>query len=179
MTRKSNLVKLFLLVLIVGVALRLALHQSGPQPVRIGETAPDFVLPALGSGSISLRDYRGQVVLVNFWATWCPPCVEETPGLEKFAEEVRKQGVTVLSVSVDTDVAALQHFVTDHHLSFLIARDPNRAVASRYGTAQFPETYILDREGRVAEKIIGPADWEDSRILTFVQELARGGASGK
>ena len=179
MTRKSNLVKLLLLALIVGVALRLALHQRGPQPVGIGETAPDFVLPALGSGSISLREHRGQVVLVNFWATWCPPCVEETLGLEKFAEEVRNQGVTVLSVSVDTDGAALQSFATQNRLSFLIARDPSRAVASRYGTIQFPETYILDREGRVAEKIIGAADWGDPRILTFVQELARGAPSGK
>jgi peroxiredoxin len=175
MARKSNVVKLLLLALIVGVTLRYALLQRPRQLVNIGETAPDFVLPALGSGSISLRDYRGQVVLVNFWATWCAPCVEETPGLEKFAEEVRNHGVTVLGVSVDTDAAALQRFVAQNHLSFSIARDPSQAVASRYGTFKFPETYILDREGRVAEKIIGAANWGDPRMLTFVQELARGG----
>jgi peroxiredoxin len=174
MASKSNLLKLFLLALIVGVTLRFALLQRPSQPVSIGETAPDFALPALGSGSISLRNYRGQIVLVNFWATWCAPCVEEAPGLEKFAEQMRNQGVTVLGVSVDTDAVALQRFVTQNHLSFPMARDPNQAVTSRYGTFKFPETYILDREGRVAEKIIGPANWQDSRILTFVQELARG-----
>jgi peroxiredoxin len=179
MARKSNLIKLCLLALIVGVTLRFALLQRPPQPVSRGETAPDFVLPALGSGSISLRDYRGQVVLVNFWATWCPPCVEETPGLEKFAEQMRNQGVTVLGVSVDTDAVALQRFVRQYGLSFPMARDPTQAVASRYGTFKFPETYILDREGRVAEKIIGAANWQDPRIVGFVQQLARGPASRK
>jgi peroxiredoxin len=179
MTRKSNLLKLFLLVLIVGVALRFALLQRAPHPVSVGDTAPDFVLPALGSGSVSLRDYRGQVVLVNFWATWCPPCVEETPSLVKFAEQMQNQGVTVFSVSVDTDANALQRYVIENRLSFLVARDPNQTVASRYGTFKFPETYIVDREGRVAEKIIGAADWQDARIITFVRDLARGGASAK
>jgi len=176
MTSKSNLIKLFLLALIVGVTLRFALRQSPSQPVSVGDTAPDFTLPTLGAGSLSLRDYRRQVVLVNFWATWCPPCVEETPGLERFAQQERNQGVTVISISVDQDANALQRFVTQYRLSFPVARDPDQAVASRYGTFKFPETYILDREGKVAEKVIGPADWQDPRLLTFVQELARGGA---
>ena len=168
--------KLLLLALIVGATLYFALRQRPPQPVNVGDTAPDFTLPSLGAGSISLREHRRQVVLVNFWATWCPPCVEETPSLEKFAEQVRNQGVTVISVSVDQDGDTLQRFATEYHLSFAIARDPDQAVASRYGTFKFPETYILDRDGRVAEKVIGPADWQDPRILAFVQELADGSA---
>lgn len=176
MASKSNLIKLFLLALIVGVALRFALRRGSSQPLSVGDAAPDFTLPRLGAGSISLRDYRRQVVLVNFWATWCPPCVAETPGLERFAEQVRNQGVAVIGVSVDQDTGALQRFVTENHLSFPIARDPNQALASQYGTFKFPETYIVDRDGKVADKIIGPADWEDPRILTFVQDLARGTA---
>jgi peroxiredoxin len=101
--------------------------------------------------------------------------VEETPGLEKFAEQMRRQGVTVVSVSVDEDVTALETFVADQHLSFPIMRDPDRSIANRYGTFQFPETYIIDQDGRVAEKLIGPVDWQDSRIITFVKELARRG----
>ncbi len=170
--RKTNLVKLFLASLIAGGAVFLAVHRRQPHAIAIGESAPDFTLPAIGSGSLALKNYRHRVVILNFWATWCPPCVQETPSLASFAERMRKKGVAVIGVSVDRDSAALEKFVAEYHLSFPIARDPDQAVASRYGTYQFPETYVLDRNGKVAEKIIGAIDWQDSRVISFVQELA-------
>jgi peroxiredoxin len=170
---KTNAVKILVLLLILGGAAFLALRLRQPHAVDIGEKAPDFTLPALTQGSLSLHDFGRQVVVLNFWATWCPPCVEETPGLEKFAEQMHAQGITVLSVSVDEDVGALQTFAAQQHLSFLVARNPDRSVANRYGTFQFPETYIIDQEGKVAEKLIGAVDWQDPRLITFVQELAR------
>jgi len=172
---KTKAVKILVLLLIVGGAIYLAWRLRQPHPVDIGESAPDFTLPALTQGPLSLHDFGRQVVVLNFWATWCPPCVEETPGLEKFAEQMRPQGVTVMGVSVDQDGAALQAFAAEQHLSFPILRDPNQSVANRYGTFKFPETYIIDQDGRVAEKLIGPVDWQDPRIITFVQELARRG----
>jgi len=172
---KTKAVKIFALLLIVGGAIYLAWRLRQPRAVDIGERAPDFTLPALTQGPLSLHDFGRQVVVLNFWATWCPPCVEETPGLEKFAEQMRPQGVTVMGVSVDQDGAALQAFAAEQHLSFPILRDPNQSVANRYGTFKFPETYIIDQDGRVAEKLIGPVDWQDPRILTFVRELARKG----
>jgi peroxiredoxin len=170
---KTKAVKILILLLILGGAVFLALRLRSPRPVDIGERAPDFTLPALTHGSLSLHDFGRQVVVLNFWATWCSPCVEETPSLEKFAEQVRLQGVAVMGVSVDQDVAALQAFAAEQHLSFPIARDPSQSVANRYGTFQFPETYIIDQEGRVAEKLIGPVDWQDPRLITFVRALAR------
>jgi peroxiredoxin len=170
---KTNAVKILVLFLILGGAVFLALRLRQPRPVDIGERAPDFTLPALTQGSLSLHDFSRHVVVLNFWATWCPPCVEETPGLEKFAEQMRLEGVAVMGVSVDQDVAALQTFAAQQQLSFPILRDPNQSVANRYGTFQFPETYIIDQEGRVAEKLIGAVDWQDPRLITFVQELAR------
>jgi peroxiredoxin len=172
---KTNVTKTLLLGLIVGTSLFFAWRQRAPHPVAIGDTAPDFTLPALNSGSLSLRHYRRQVLVLNFWATWCPPCIEEAPELEKFAEQTRTLGVTVLGVSVDQDPAALQKFIAQAHLSFPVARDPQQVVAGRYGTFKFPETYILDRDGRVAEKIIGATDWQDPRLLAFVRDLARQG----
>jgi peroxiredoxin len=168
---KTNAVKILVLFLILGGAAFLALRLRSPRPVDIGERAPDFTLPTLTQGPLSLHDFGRQVVVLNFWATWCPPCVEETPSLEKFAEQMRLQGVAVMGVSVDQDVAALQTFAAQQHLSFPILRDPNQSVANRYGTFQFPETYIIDQEGRVAEKLIGAVDWQDPRVVTFVQEL--------
>jgi len=156
-----------------GVAAFLVAHRASRLGgIKVGQPAPPFTVPSFPSGQVSLHDRRGRVVLVNFWATWCPPCVDESPSLEKFGELMRNQGVEVLGISVDQDPAALQKFIDQFHLTFTIGRDPNQELAHRYGTFQYPETYILDREGRVAEKIIGPIDWQDPRIIAFVEDLA-------
>ena len=143
-----------------------------PHAVQIGQAAPDFTVPVFPQGQVRLHDFRGRVSLVNFWATWCPPCVDESPSLQKFAEQIRSQGVEVIGISVDQDAAALQEFINQFHLTFTVGRDPGQELAHRYGTFKYPETYILDRDGRVAEKIIGPIDWQDPRMITFVQSLA-------
>jgi peroxiredoxin len=171
---KSNALKIAVLAVILGAATYLALRQRQPHPLAIGDDAPEFTVPALPSGSLGLSQYRQQVVVLNFWATWCEPCVEETPSLVKFAESVRPAGVAVVGVSEDQDRAALEKFIQQYHITYAVGRDPDRALAARFGTFQFPETYILDRHGRIAEKLIGPVDFDDPRLLSFVQELAHG-----
>jgi peroxiredoxin len=171
---KTNAVKTAIFIIILGGTAYLALRQRQARPLAIGDRAPDFSVPAIPSGSLDLKNYRGQIVVVNLWATWCLPCVEETPSLEQFAERMRDHGVIVLGVSVDEDQKALQDFILKYHISYPIGRDPDRALAARYGTFQFPETYILDRRERIAEKIVGPTDWNDLRIQNFVLDLARG-----
>lgn len=156
-----------------GAAAFFLLHRAPRAAVEVGQSAPDFVVPGFPSGEIRLHDLRGRVVLVNFWATWCPPCVEESPSLQKFGVQMRGHGVEVIGVSVDQDPAALQKFIDRFHLTFTIGRDPSQELAHRYGTFKYPETYIVDRDGRVAEKIIGGLDWQDPRILGFVRSLAR------
>jgi len=175
---KAKLVKLLLPAAIVGGALFLILHTQQSRLPTAGDSAPDFTLLTLTGEPFQLRDHRRRVVVLNFWATWCPPCVEETPSLRRFAEQMRGLGVTVVGVSVDQDAEALQRFVSQFQLSFPIARDPDRVVASRYGTFKFPESYIIDHNGRIAKKTIGATDWQDPHIISFVQSLARpGGAS--
>ncbi len=147
-------------------------HRAPQAAVEVGQSAPDFTVPAFPNGQVRLRDRRDQVILVNFWATWCPPCVDESPSLQKFAEQMRSQGVEVIGISVDQDPTVLQKFIDRFHLTFAIGRDPYQALAHRYGTFKYPETYILDRDGRVAEKIIGAIDWQDPRITAFVRSLA-------
>ena len=171
---KTNVIKAAVLIVMVGGAAYFALRQRPPRPVAIGDRAPEFSVPALPSGSLDLRNYRGQIVVLNFWATWCPPCVEETPSLEQFAEKMRDRGVTVLSVSVDQNQKTLEDFIQKYHISYPVGRDPDRSLAARYGTFLFPETYILDRRGLVAEKVADAADWNDARLQNFVLDLARG-----
>jgi len=171
-------------VIIVGAVAWFTLRSGGARAVEVGEGVPGFSLPLFtgsgggapaGQGTVSLDDYRGHVVVVNFWATWCPPCVAETPSLEDFAEKVKPLGVVVVGVSVDEDPAALTAFINKYHLTYPIAREPSRALAGRYGTLQFPETYIVDRSGHLAEKIISNTDWDDPRMLAFVRDLAQPG----
>ena len=170
---KTNALKVAILAVILGGAIYFAVHQHSPHPLAIGETAPSFTVPAMPSGYLALNQYRQQVVVLHFWATWCPPCVEEAPSLEVFAEKMKTQGIVVLGVSVDDDRTALQNFIENYHLRFAVGIDPDRSLAARFGTVQFPETYILDRQGRLAEKVIGATDWNDSRLESFVLELAR------
>lgn len=177
MSRKA-LIYLIPAVLLAATAW-LALRASGAHPVGLGETVPAFRLKLAGSGRTAdvtqLADYRGKVLVLNFWATWCPPCVIETPSLEDFARRVKPLGVEVLGASEDTDAAALAAFIAKYRLTYPIAWDTGRLLATHYGTLQFPETYIIDRNGRLAEKIISNTDWDDPRMLEYVRELAQPG----
>ena len=147
-------------------------RRNADSGVKIGGDAPDFTVPGMGRSAYTLSGFKGQVVVLNFWATWCPPCVAETPSLEKFSVDNASKGVVVFGVSVDEDPAALEKFIADYHLTFPIGRDPSRAIATRYGTLKFPETYIIDRNGRVAEKVISNVNWQDPRIKEFIGYLA-------
>lgn len=155
----------------IGV-LWLALRPRQQNPVSLGDRAPGFTLPQLPSGSLSLSQFKGQVVLLNFWATWCPPCIMEAPSLEQFATEMKSQGVTVIGVSMDEDPQALSKFIQYYHLSYPVVRDPSYRTAHRYGTYKLPETYIIGRDGRVAEKIISDINWTDPRMIAFIKSLA-------
>ena len=167
--RRSTIAKWILIGAAAGGLVWVALRPRGP--VKMGDRAPGFTLPQLPSGRLSLSQFKGQVVVLNFWATWCPPCVMEAPSLEQFATEMKSQGVTVIGVSVDEDAQALNKFIQYYHVSYPVARDPDYRLTHRYGTYKLPETYIIDREGRVAEKIIGETNWTDPRMITFVKSL--------
>jgi peroxiredoxin len=169
MMSRVTLAKWILIGAAAGGLVWVALRPRGP--VNMGDRAPGFTLPQLPSGRLSLSQFKGQVVVLNFWATWCAPCVMEAPSLEQFATDMKSQGVTVIGVSVDEDGQALNKFVQSYHVSYPVARDPKAALANRYGTYKLPETYIIGRDGRVAEKIIGGTNWTDPRMITFVKSL--------
>ena len=169
-----------LLVVMVG-AFIFTILQPGDAAPAVGEVTPDFKLSDLQGQAVRLSAYRGKVVVLNFWATWCPPCVEEMPSLNSFARIFASQGVVVVAVSVDDDERALRRFVADHQLEMVILRDPGRQVATLYQTYMYPETYILDRQGRLVQvldrqgrlvrKLVGPTDWDDPNLLAFFREL--------
>lgn len=137
--------------------------------VVAGDTAPDFTIAADNGRSVSMPAFGGKLLVLNFWASWCGPCVQETPSLSQFATDYANKGVVVLGVSVDKDAKAYQAFVQRFHPEFLTVRDS--VIHEQYGTFMYPETYIIDAKGKVMKKIAEAADWNDPQLRQYVDSL--------
>ena len=137
--------------------------------VAQGDSAPAFTVVADSGATIGVPNFGGKVLVLNFWATWCPPCVQETPSLSQFAAQFKDKGVVVLALSVDRDEKAYRAFLDKYKPAFLTARDFK--VHADYGTFIYPETYIIDARGKVQMKIPEGADWNDPRLTQFVGSL--------
>ncbi len=143
---------------------------SGSRPPRIGSNAPDFTVQD-AQNKITLSQFRGQVVVLNFWATWCPPCVEEMPSLVEMQRRMKAKGVTVVAVSTDVDESAYRQFLKTHGVNLVTVRDPDQKSNALYGTFKFPETYVIDRNGVIRRKFIGAVDWTEPEITDFLGKL--------
>lgn len=150
--------------------LALAGCYNNSRPTHIGSTAPDFVVQD-GDRKVALHDFRGQVVVLNFWATWCPPCIEETPSLVQMADQVKSKGVTVVGVSIDVDKSAYENFVRSHNMDYVTVRDPEQKSSALYGTTGWPETFIIDRQGVLRRKFVGAVNWNDPEIVSYLTSL--------
>jgi cytochrome c biogenesis protein CcmG, thiol:disulfide interchange protein DsbE len=155
---------------VFALILALAGCYSNTRPTRIGNPAPDFVVQD-SDRKVALHDFKGQVVLVNFWASWCGPCVEETPSLETMSRRLKDKGVTVLGVSIDVDQGAYKNFLQQHNVTFTTVRDPDQKSSSLYGTTGWPETFIVDRQGVLRRKFVGPVDWNNPEIVQYLTSL--------
>ena len=142
------------------------------EPSVAGRRAPDFELQMDGR-TVHLADLRGKVVVVDFWASWCAPCVEETPSLNGLEQRIKANGGVVLGISQDDDPAAYSRFLTEQHVVFATYRDPTKKIAATYGTSVFPEAYIISRDGRIARKIVGPQDWNSPELTSTLDTLLR------
>ena len=142
------------------------------EPSVAGRGAPDFMLEMSGR-PVRLADLRGKVVVLDFWASWCAPCVEEMPALNALQQRIAAQGGVVVGVSEDDDPAAYARFLTDQHVSFPTYRDPTKKIAATYGTSAFPEAYIISRDGHIARKVVGPQDWSNPELTSAIDTLLR------
>ena len=131
--------------------------------------APEFRLPRSDGSLRSLSDLRGQVVLVNFWATWCPPCVAETPSLEALHRRLKARGLAILGVSVDQGWEVVGAFVSRLGVSYEVLLDPAGLTPRRYGTLKYPETYLVDRQGTIVRKFVGEVDWSRPEVVAEIE----------
>ena len=146
---------------------------------REGSPAPSLKAKTLDGDRLSLADLRGKVVLVNFWATWCPPCVAEMPSLERLHRTLSPEGLAVVTVSTDEDQAELRKFVAQHGLTLPVLMDPGGRVAGGDSrTTPYPETFLLDRQGRILRHVVGPAEWDSPEMLADLRRQLGGAGPG-
>jgi thiol-disulfide isomerase/thioredoxin len=170
----------------VGAVVRFALQERGPvwvittitpveehpPPRPVSFPAPDFTLPTLSGAPIRLADFRGQVILLNFWATWCVPCRMEMPALEALYQRHKDAGLAVLAVNLDMlSTAGVEAFVKEVAVTFQIVLDPSWSTAQVYRVVGLPTTYLIDRGGNVVVREVGERDWMDSVSQTAVAGL--------
>jgi cytochrome c biogenesis protein CcmG, thiol:disulfide interchange protein DsbE len=170
MIRFAGRIALVSILILLSILLALSGCYSGSRPGRIGSAAPDFTVHD-SERTVTLSQFKGQVVVLNFWATWCPPCIEEMPSLVQMQERMKAKGVTVLAVSVDADENSYRRFLRDHNVNLLSVRDADQKSNGLYGTSKFPETYIIDRNGVVRRKFIGAVDWTEPEVIDFLGKL--------
>jgi peroxiredoxin len=140
----------------------------GAHPAQLSTPAPDFTISD-GRTSVHLADYRGKVVLLNFWATWCAPCIQETPSLIQLHHD--RPDLAMIAVSIDEDPDEYKRFIDHRHFDLITVRDPNQTVAKLFRTEMWPETYIIDRKGVIRRKFIGNEDWSDPEVRSFLKSL--------
>jgi len=176
MTTGRKLVNWAALAIVAAVIVAFALpsYRQGEASIA-GKTAENFPLTLDGKPA-HLSDLRGKVVVLNFWGSWCQPCVEEAPGLNRLQQHIASHNAIVIGVAADEDDAAYKKFLLEHAIGYPTYRDPatkeNRsAIAESYGTVMVPETYIIDRNGKIARKIIGYQDWDSPEMLAYFDAL--------
>jgi cytochrome c biogenesis protein CcmG/thiol:disulfide interchange protein DsbE len=142
-----------------------------PKITEKGDTAPKFTVTTDQGKTVSRSDFGGKVLVLNFWATWCAPCLEELPSLDAFARRFANQGVTVLAVSVDRNEQRYKDLLARVKPAFLTTRDPEANLPAEYGTFMYPETYIIGANGKVLYKEAAARDWMDPAFLNYFQSL--------
>jgi len=160
-----------LIVMLLAVFVYVIFDSFHERIVEVGDSAPDFSITTDSGRTITAASFGGKLLVLNFWATWCPPCVEELSSLNEFANHFAKAGVVVVGISVDSDEKIYRDFLARARVSFLTARDPDRKISADYGTFKYPESYIIDSKGKVLRKIISNQDWMSDRVIKDVESL--------
>jgi cytochrome c biogenesis protein CcmG/thiol:disulfide interchange protein DsbE len=148
--------------------LALAGCNRGDHPGQIAETAPDFTVHN-GSQTIRLSQFRGKIVILNFWATWCAPCIDELPSLQELQKQ--RPDIQVLAVSIDDDPAAYAAFLKQYDINLLAVRDGSQGANLKFGSVRVPETFVIDRSGVVRRKFIGAQQWTNPEITGYLAKL--------
>ncbi|MDT8376452.1 MAG: TlpA disulfide reductase family protein [Mariprofundaceae bacterium] len=164
------------IVLVAGIVAWLGLPEA-KKSVSEGGAAIPFTLPDLEGKMHGLSE--GEVIVLNFWATWCPPCRKEMPSMAALHDKYAGQGLKVVAVSVDRDASDLSAFVREYKLPFQILHDADSAVSHSYGVFRYPETFLIDRQGQVRYHLVGAVEWMSESVIKGVEELLNESGANK
>jgi cytochrome c biogenesis protein CcmG/thiol:disulfide interchange protein DsbE len=169
-----NKTDLALKLALVAITIALCVVVAGtmePKVVGQGDRAPNFSIATDQGRTISPANFGSKLLVLNFWATWCAPCLQELPSLDQFARQYESKGITVLAISVDQNEKRYRDMLARVKPAFLTARDASTDIAGSYGTFLYPETYIIDQSGKVVYKEAAARDWMDPTFLNYIQSL--------
>jgi len=171
--RSSSIDRILVLTLAVLFAgfLYTIRHSFEQRIIEKGDSAPSFAVTTDSGKRITTSDFGGKLLVLNFWATWCPPCIEEMPSLSQFASKVKDSGIVVLAVSIDKNEKAYKQFLQQNRVGFETARDPEADIAADYGTFKWPETYVINADGRVLEKYVSNRNWTDPSLMASIKAM--------
>lgn len=141
-------------------------------PAQQPMPAPEFTLPDLDGKPHTLADYRGKVVVLNFWATWCPPCRYEMPAMQRAWEKVRDENIVFVGVDVGEDSDTVFTFLADYPVEFPLLLDQDAKVIEQYPVTGLPTTYVIDPRGRITHRAVGGREWDDEALLKELRSLS-------
>ena len=150
-----------------------AFQEAGIRILKNRQDPVNITLPMLGGGNASLSSYKGKVVILNFWATWCPPCRSEMPSMETLYQRFKNRGLEILAVDLGEDRDEVQQFINSNRYTFPVLLDAGGKASTQYGVSAIPTTYILDKEGKIIGKIVGSIRWDNPKIITAFEALLK------
>ncbi len=172
--RATSAVDRTLLMIIMGGLLAATVvvwDSTRDRSVNAGDLAPEFSVVTEEGRTLTRSNFGGKVLVLNFWASWCAPCREETPSMEQFHRQLTDKGVVLLGISVDKTADKYKSFLKRFGVTFPTSHDPAKQVSDSYFTYRYPETYIINRQGRVLEKIVGRKNWTDPNFIKSIEGL--------
>jgi peroxiredoxin len=173
--RKRNLLCISLILSLALVACKKKEGEEGWRAPKKGDAAVNVTLQDLDGKTVSLSQFKGKVVMLNFWATWCPPCREEMPSMDALYQKFKGNAdFVMLLVSIDEDAETVRDFMKRNNYTMPVYHDPNKEAGAAYGITGVPETFLIDKKGVIAEKVIGPLDWMKPEVIQFIEDLLKG-----
>lgn len=176
--RHFRLLKLSVLQIIIALLGSTALFAVPPSPWDIegliGKKAPDFTLKDINNRPFNLSSLRGKVVILNFWATWCPPCRAEMPSLNNLYREFRNRGLEVVAISTDRSSSVIEDYISKNPIDFTVLIDTDNRVSRQFKVFSIPTTFLIDRNGTIIERYLGEENWTSPEIKKKIKEALTG-----